>query len=398
MAAADAIALDLLRRLVAQPSVAAQPGAIAACLDLVHDAVAPLARTIEHPVHDGLPSLVARFGDGPADRLLSIVGHVDVVPAPGAWSAPPFVLTERGDDLIGRGVTDMKGGVAAAVAAIRLLAASGALDRCSLELVLTGDEEVGSARGTRALLAAGQIAGTMAVCPEPTGLAVFLGNRGIVAWEIVVHGRGGHAGVLHALHSPLGPALALCRALESLPLPARDDRFSPPTPSLAITRIDAGATIDATNVVPDDVAIVVDRRLLPGEDVDAATTDVEALVATTIRPPWSAAVRTLKRWPPCATDAGHLVARAAIAAAQAAGRPGALGMDNPANDSSWLVERGIPAILFGPGAPEQAHATDETLSRRELRDAVVAYAALALTAVSLPESPATAPPTGGRNA
>ena len=388
---AEIDALDLLRRLVAAPSVVGRPDAIAACLDLVHDAVAPFAREIRRPVHDGLPALVAHFGNGPADRLLSIVGHVDVVPAHGAWSSHPFGLSECNDRLVGRGVVDMKGGVAAAAAAIRALAAAELLDRCALELVVTGDEEVGSERGVRALLAAGDIAGSMAVCPEPTGLDVYLGNRGVVAWEIVVHGRGGHAGVVHALASPIGPALGLCQAIEALPLVARDERFSPPTPSLAITKVDAGATVQATNVVPDSVTVVVDRRVLPGEAIATVTAEIERIVAKLIRPPWSAEVRTLKQWPPCATDADHPVVRAAVAGARAAGRSGALGMDNPANDSSWLVEHGIPAILFGPGDPEQAHATDESLSRADLRDGVVAYAAMALAAATLP-----APPTSSR--
>jgi acetylornithine deacetylase/succinyl-diaminopimelate desuccinylase-like protein len=372
----NAFALDLLDRLVAQQSVLGNEAAIAACLDLVHDALAPHARQIARPVHDGMPSLLMWFGDGPVERTLTICGHIDVVPAPGAWSTPPFALARDGDRLIGRGVVDMKGGVAAAVTAIRALGRGGALDRCRVELVITGDEEVGSVRGVRALLAAGAFQGRMAVCPEPTGLDVYLGNRGIVACEITIHGRGGHAGLIHALDSPVGPAIALCRALESMPFAARDERFSPPTPSLAITRIDAGADLAATNVVPDHVTVTIDRRLLPGEEIDEVIAAIHHLVGETIRTPFRADIAVLKRWPPCATNADHLVSRAAIAAVRAVGQPGAIGMDQAANDTSWFVAHGIPAILLGPGDPVQAHATNESLDTAELQDAIAIYAAL----------------------
>ena len=383
-AADEAFALDLLARLVAQPSVLGNDAAIANCLDAIHDALASVAREIERPVHDGLPALLMRFGGGPVERTLTICGHIDVVPAPGDWATPPFALTHRGDHLLGRGVVDMKGGVAAAVAAIRALGHTGRLDSCRVELVITGDEEVGSARGVRALLAAGAFHGRMVVCPEPTALDVYLGNRGVVAFAIVVRGRGGHAGLIHALASPLAPALALAQAIEAMPLAVRDDRFSPPAPSLAITRIDAGAAVAETNVVPDEVTMVVDRRLLPAEDIDHVIAAMERLVADVVPDPFHAEARVVKRWPPCATSADHLVSRAGVAAVRASGRPGELGMDLAANDTSWFVESGIPAILLGPGDPVQAHATDEGLDIAQFQDAIAIYAALPLAVTSLP--------------
>jgi len=368
--------LDLLTALIAEPSVEGNDMAIARCLDLVHDALAPLARETLRPIHDSLPALVMRFGSPGAARHLSFVGHVDVVPAEGAWSSPPFALSVADDRAVGRGVVDMKGGVAAAVGAIQSLAATGLLDTIAVELVLSGDEEVGSARGVRALLAAGEITGDAAICPEPTNLAVYLGNRGVLGCEITVTGRGGHAGLLESLSSPVPTALALATALGELPLSARDQRFDPPTPSLAVTRFVADG--GAPNVVPDTVTIGLDRRLLPGEDIDEAIRTIEGLAAELVRSPLSAAVRVLKRWPPCETPADAAITRAAVAGVQAAGRHGALGMDRPANDSSWLVEAGIPALLLGPGAPEAAHVTDEWLQLSELRDAVRAYAELAI--------------------
>jgi succinyl-diaminopimelate desuccinylase len=136
--------------------------------------------------------------------------------------------------------------------------------------------------------------------------------------------------------------------------------------------------------VPDSATIVVDRRLLPGEEITNVIAAMETLVAETIREPFQADVRVVKQWPPCATSANQLVSRAAVAAVQAVGLPGTYGMDQAANDTSWFVANGIPAILLGPGEPPQAHATNESLSIAEFRQAIDVFAALYLAAVTLP--------------
>jgi acetylornithine deacetylase/succinyl-diaminopimelate desuccinylase-like protein len=169
-----------------------------------------------------------------------------------------------------------------------------------------------------------------------------------------------------------------------MPLTARDDRFDPPTPSLAIVKIDAGAGVTETNVVPDAVTIVVDRRLLPGEDLDDVIAAMESLVAETVREPFRAEVRVVKAWPPCATPADQLVSRAAVAATRTAGLSGEFGMDQAANDTSWFVAAGIPAILLGPGDPTEAHATDESLDIAQFRQAIDVFAALCLAVIERP--------------
>ena len=377
--------LELLRLLVEEPSVEGNDAAIRRCVDLVHDAVAPLASEVERPEHDGLPALVARFGSQCSSRCVTFAGHVDVVPADGAWPSSPFALTQRGGRVHGRGVCDMKGGVAAFVGAIRALAASGQLDECAIELVITGDEEVGSRRGMQALLAAHQVRGRMAVCGEPTSLDVYLGNRGVAWYEIVVRGKGGHAGQAHALSSPIPPAVDLCQAIAhmDMELSSVDERFDPPRPNVAVTRIDAGAATNAVNVVPDAVTLGVDRRLLPAEDIDVASEELRQLVERAVRAPYRHEFRVLRRWPPCETSPDHVVSRAAVAAARAVGRSGRFGMDLAANDSSFLVDHGIPALLLGPGAPEEAHVTGEGLDLDEFADAIAVYAELALACARL---------------
>jgi acetylornithine deacetylase/succinyl-diaminopimelate desuccinylase-like protein len=372
-AAHEADVLDLLGRLVAEESVEGS-AAVASCLDIVAERLGGIAATVERPDFDGVPALVARIGAGDPSRRLTFSGHVDVVPASGGWRSPPFRLTERAGRLHGRGTCDMKAGVAATVEAVRVVAELGLLADVSVELALTGDEEVGSEHGTRALLAGGRITGRSAVCCEPTGLGVFLGNRGLVWADIVVTGRGGHAGMAHALANPIEAAAALIDALNAVPLTARDERFDPPQPTLTLTRVQADG--GGRNVVPDSVALGLDRRLLPGEDPGAVVAELERVVAATVRPPFAAEIAVARRWPPYAIDAGRAVAQAAAAAVRASGREPAFAMDSAANDSSWLDSAGIDTVLLGPGEPTQAHATDEGVHPAEVTTAVAVYARL----------------------
>jgi acetylornithine deacetylase/succinyl-diaminopimelate desuccinylase-like protein len=377
-AAHEADLLDLLGRLVAQESVEGSP-AIAACLDIVADRLAGVAVSVERIDLAGVPALVARAGDGDPAGRLTFSGHVDV-PAAGGWASPPFALTARDGRLYGRGTCDMKAGVAAAVEAVRVAADLGLLSGVSIELALTGDEEVGSERGTRALLAEGWITGRAAVCCEPTGLDVFLGNRGLVWMDVVVSGRGGHAGMAHELANPIDAAATLIGALRAIPLTARDDRFDPGMPTLTLTRVQADG--GGRNVVPDRVEVGIDRRLLPGEDPETAVAEIERAARAAVRPPFAAETAVARRWPPYAIDADRPVTRAAAGAVRAGGREPAFGMDSAANDSSWLHAAGIDTVLLGPGDPPQAHATDEHVDPAEVVAAVEIYARLMAAATS----------------
>ena len=372
-AAHEAGVLDLLGRLVAEESVEGS-AAIAACLDIVAGRLDGIAATVERIDYGGVPALVARIGGGDPSRRLAFSGHVDVVPASGGWRSPPFRLSERDGRLYGRGTCDMKAGVAATVEAACVVAELGLLDAISVELALTGDEEVGSERGTRALLADGWITGTSAICCEPTGLGVFLGNRGLVWADVVVTGRGGHAGMAHTLANPIDATGALIDALNAIPLTARDERFDPPQPTLTLTRVQADG--GARNVVPDSVALGLDRRLLPGEDPDAVIAEIERIVAATVCTPFAAETAVVRRWPPYAIAAERPVAQAAVAAVRASGREPAFGMDSAANDSSWLDAAGIDTVLLGPGEPIEAHVTDESIDPAEVAAAVAVYARL----------------------
>jgi acetylornithine deacetylase/succinyl-diaminopimelate desuccinylase-like protein len=370
-------AREFLKALVEEPSVAGNDGAIERCLEYVADAVSPGASSVELIRYGGPPVLLARFGASGGPARLVFSGHVDVVPAMPSWEAA-FTLRESDSLLVGRGVVDMKGAVAAFVAAVEELRPSGALERCSLELALTGDEEVGSEHGTIPLAASGALTARAGVCGEATGLHVSVGSRGVVWLRIVVTGRGGHAGFVHLIDNASSCAAALAIALESLPLSARDGRFDPDAPSLTVTRSAPVDGLDAPNVVPDSVALLVDRRLLPGEQPDTAIDQIRECVRDNVQPPFGFEIEVLRRWPGYVLAEDEPISRAAGAAVSAAGLPIVHETDLAANDSSWLVAAGIPTVLLGPGQPEQSHATRESLRSDDLAKACAVYSKLIL--------------------
>jgi succinyl-diaminopimelate desuccinylase len=187
-----------------------------------------------------------RAGPGPH---LCFAGHTDVVPAGESqlWRHDPFAAEVAGDTLFGRGAADMKGGIAAFVAAA-------AQTKGHLSLLITGDEEGVARDGTVRVLEWLQNQGKIpdfCIVGEPTcriklGDTVKIGRRGSLSARIAVTGRQGHAAYPHLADNPIHrliPALALLAAHR---LDEGTEWFEPST--LQITSVDVGNP--ASNVIP----------------------------------------------------------------------------------------------------------------------------------------------------
>ena len=197
--------------------------------------------------------------DGPVENLYAsrgsggphfgFAGHLDVVPPGDGWQTDPFVPTVLGDLLYGRGAVDMKGGIAAFVAAASETEHAG-----TLSLIITGDEEGPATYGTPRLMdwmVERGIKPDMILIGEPTSEArlgdiVKIGRRGSVNMWVTVPGAQGHVAYPHRAENPI-PALAgVILALEQLDLDEGNEAFQPS--NLEITAIDTATR--ATNVIP----------------------------------------------------------------------------------------------------------------------------------------------------
>jgi succinyl-diaminopimelate desuccinylase len=241
--------VDLTRRLIACPSVTpADHGAqdvIAAALEGIGFTV---HRLVSGEAPDGpVPNLFAtRGGGGPH---FAFAGHSDVVPPGAGWQGSPFEPAIRGDLLYGRGAVDMKGAIAAFIAAASITETTG-----TVSLIITGDEEGPATHGTVALMdwmAQRGVRPDMILVGEPTsdqrlGDTIKIGRRGSVNMWIEVPGMQGHVAYPHLADNPITRLVAALDAIKRDGLDHGTDWFQPS--NLEVTDLEVGNP--ATNVIP----------------------------------------------------------------------------------------------------------------------------------------------------
>ncbi|MDR6789480.1 succinyl-diaminopimelate desuccinylase [Sphingomonas sp. BE138] len=242
--------VQLASDLIAADSVTPARGHV---FDVLEAALVPLGFAVERRISGEAP-------DGPVENLLAtrgdrgvhlaFAGHVDVVPPGEGWSADAFAPQRRDGLLVGRGAVDMKGAVAAFVAA----AARVPVDAGRLTLIITGDEEGPATHGTVALIERMHergLAPDLCLVGEPTSVAALgdmikIGRRGSVNIGIKVPGRQGHVAYPHLADNPIPRLVAILAELDALVLDEGSAWFQPS--NLEITDVTVGNS--ATNVIP----------------------------------------------------------------------------------------------------------------------------------------------------
>ena len=259
--------VGLTRELVRCPSVTPED---AGALDQLGEALAELGFSVERvtftdPGTPDVENLSARIGTG--SPHIAFAGHTDVVP-PGdlaAWSVDPFGGSQVGNEVVGRGVVDMKGAVAAfAAAAGRYLDACGGQLPGSISFIVTGDEEGPSINGTRKLLQWMAERGEhpdMCIVGEPTGGrkaadTVKVGRRGSLTAALTVHGTQGHTAYPHHADNPVHRLVRALNRMINEPLDDGSAHFEPS--ALQVTTVDVGNP--AHNVIPSRATATLNIR------------------------------------------------------------------------------------------------------------------------------------------
>ena len=248
MAVVDPVLLT--RALIRKPSVTpADEGA----MDLVQAELEALGFACRRMAFEGIENLYARRGT--ASPNLCFAGHTDVVPTgpTEAWSSNPFAAELSEGVIVGRGAVDMKGGIAAWIAAVSQVLAEGE-PQGSLSFLITGDEEGRATHGTKLvveqLLAEGERIDACVV-GEPSSLQVLgdtikIGRRGSLNVWITVTGKQGHVAYPERGANPIPVLLDLMKRLNDRRLDDGYEAFQPS--NLEITTLDVGNP--ATNVIP----------------------------------------------------------------------------------------------------------------------------------------------------
>jgi succinyl-diaminopimelate desuccinylase len=316
----------------------------------------------------GREQLVARTAGG--DPPLTLTGHLDTVPAePGDWTVDPWAAERDGGKVVGRGASDMKSGVAAALVATVEHAARPHSCR-GVQLVLTAGEETGctglvelDAPGREALARGGPL-----VVAEPTANALVLGHKGAHWMRLRATGRAAHGSAPELGDNAVVRIARAAVALHDHAGWPRHDRFGPVTANVGVLR---GGV--APNVVPDAAELLLDVRTVPGVDAGQLRAQVGVLAGERVD------VADHVVLPPLDTAPDEPFVGMVRAALQAAGVPDAVAPParyfTDASVLAGLLGGGdpAPAVVLGPGEPAQCHVVDEYCLAERVEQAVVVY-------------------------
>lgn len=256
--------LEFAKQLVAKPSITPND---AGCQEIIATVLEKLNFAIRHMPFGFVSNLWASHGHG-APHLV-FLGHTDVVP-PGElslWKFDPFTPTIIDGKFYGRGIADMKGGVAAMLSALEDFITTNPNHKGTISVLITSDEEGPAIDGVQKVAAQLQSEGVKfdwCIVGEPgsqnaLGDTLKLGARGSLTGSIVFTGKQGHVGHPHKAKNPIHAALNSLHNLTTIRFDEATPQF--PASSLQITNIHSG--VGAENVIPETMYCQFNIRFAP---------------------------------------------------------------------------------------------------------------------------------------
>jgi acetylornithine deacetylase/succinyl-diaminopimelate desuccinylase-like protein len=337
---------------------------------------------------DAMGNLLAAYGRAESGRSIMLVTNAMNQPAatmPNAYGGEvrdgaPYGLP--GEVVLGKGLSEQKAPLAAILLALRSILAVQAPIAGQIVFLCCVSGETGRHDAIRSIIEATGTRAEMALL-NGTGNRISLGNRGRVDVTVAVHGSPGHSSrPATACNAVTGAVEVIRRLTEGLRFTVSHPALG--TPTLAVNRICSQP--DSTHTIQDRCEIGIDRRLLPGEDPDAAVAEIAA-VAMTVNgandpasgKPWRVElVKGPMMYPSLVAESSQVV-RALIRASRAAlGVAPELFYQTNAFDQGYLNHIGIEACTYGPGEEKYAHTDLDMASVDRTRDAAKVYAALVL--------------------
>jgi len=315
---------------------------------------------------------------------LLLDAHQDTVPVTG-MTIEPWTPVVRDGRIYGRGACDIKGGLAAMLVAFARLAAEPAGRRPTVILSATVNEEHGFS-GATALTRLWQRPDSIiprrpaaAVIAEPTELNVVVAHKGVVRWRLHSLGRAGHSSEPHlgdnAIYR-LAPVLAALERYARDVAPTLGQHPLCGRPTLSVGTIQGGLSV---NTVPDRATIEIDRRLLPGENPQAAYEHVLQYVAAQCPVAAHPAGGSIRHDPPYMQTTGlndrdnrELSEQLAQTASSVSAGRAVIGVPYGTNAAATSAAS-VPSVVFGPGSIAQAHTADEWLALEQLELASEIY-------------------------
>ena len=355
--------LDYARELVSRRSVTPED---AGCQDWLAGRLARLGFRIEKIEMGGVTNLWARRGDvGP---VVCFAGHTDVVPTGPVerWTHDPFEPTVRDGRLYGRGSADMKGSVAAFLAAVESFVAAHPDHPGAIAWLITSDEEGPAVDGTvRVVERLAERGERLDYCivGEPTCSRVFgdtikNGRRGSLHGRLTVNGVQGHIAYPQLCKNPIHLAAPAIAELAATVWDRGNEYF--PATTWQISNIHGGT--GATNVVPGTVDIVFNFRFSTASTVEGLKDKVHAILdrhGLDYRVDWEVGAK------PFLTPRGRLVEALSAAIREATGIETELSTTGGTSDGRFIADICDEVVEFGP-INQSIHRIDENVGVDEL--------------------------------
>lgn len=358
-------------------------------------------RQVVHPGRDNIVVVCRATGAAASRKPVLWEVHQDTVGVAG-MKIDPFAAVESEGRIWGRGACDVKGGMAAMLAALARVEAEGATLRQTVVLALSINEECGFTGvkalcrlwGTEAEAAAEaeNLSGPLslaelrelrperAIVAEPTLLDVVVAHKGSVRWRCHTHGRAAHTSRPEQGCNAISAMVRVVQAIERF----HDDVLSRRVahalcgrPTVCVSTIQGGSGV---NTVPHHAVIDIDRRLVPGESPEDAYQELVEFVASQTE----GSEATIEHEPPTNLSVGLEDSSNRDWAEHIAGTVRSLGEPSgligvPYGTDAWaLAAAGIPTVVFGPGSIDQAHTDDEWIDIDQLNRAVDVFYRLAV--------------------
>lgn len=336
---------------------------------------------------DPMGNILGTIGHG--RQLIAMDAHIDTVGVGNArlWNHDPFIGYEDDEVIVGRGASDQKGGMAAMVYAGRMIKDLKLEGDYTLLVVGSVQEEDCDGLCWQYLIQEEQIRPAFVVITEPTSCAIYRGQRGRMEIKVSVQGLSCHGSAPERGDNAIYKMAAILLELQDL-----NNRLAahPFLGKGSLTVSEIFFTSPSRCAVADSCWISIDRRLIPGEDLDFALAQISELPAVRkaaaevsvydySQPSYTGLVYpTDCFFPAWILDEAHPACQTLKAAYKSLFRQEPL-IDKwtfSTNGVSIMGRHGIPCIGFGPGHEDQAHAPDEKTWKDELVQAAAMYAVI----------------------